>query len=131
MGMSNSSVVEGAVVRHFAISAPVKVTAGSAFIFTVTAQDQFNNTVIGYIGTVHFTTSAAKAVLPANYTFTGADAGVHTFSAILRSAGTQSITATDTTNSSITGSQSGIVVNPGAPYKLAIARFPYKPTAGV
>src|SRR5260370_31739120 len=130
MGMSNSSVVEGAVVRHFAISAPVKVTAGSAFIFTVTAQDQFNNTVIGYIGTVHFTTSAAKAVLPANYTFTGVDAGTHTFSAILRSAGTQSITTTATMSSSIFDSKTGVVVNPAPNHPFVVSRCPSPPTSG-
>ena len=50
----------------------------------------------GYTGTVHFTSSDAQAGLPANYTFTGGDAGTHVFSVTLKTAGTQSITATDT-----------------------------------
>ena len=45
-----------------------------------------------------------KAVLPANYTFIVADNGKHTFSATLETAGTQSITATDTVHSNLTGS---------------------------
>ena len=36
------------------------------------------------------------ATLPANYTFTAGDAGVHVFSVTLESPGLQSITATDT-----------------------------------
>jgi len=52
-------------------------------------------------------------VLPANYTFVAADNGVHVFSATLKTAGTQSLTATDTVTASITGTQSGInVQNP-------------------
>ena len=47
--------------------------------------------------------------LPASYTFTGADAGTHTFSVTLETAGTQSITATDTVAPSITGSETGII----------------------
>ena len=83
---------------------------------TVTAQDAFGNVATGYTGTVHFTSSDAQAVLPANYTFTGGDAGTHVFSVTLKTAGTQSITATDTVTGTITGTQSGITVNPaGAP----------------
>jgi len=43
--------------------------------------------------------------LPANYTFTAADNGVHTFSATLKTTGLQSLFATDTVTSSITGKQ--------------------------
>jgi hypothetical protein len=89
---------------------PSPVTQGTAASFTVTAVDPYGNTAISYLGTVHFTSSDSKASLPANYTFTSADAGVHTFTATLNTVGTQSITATDTHNSSITGTQSGIQV---------------------
>ena len=59
----------------------------------------------GYLGTVHFTSSDSQAVLPSNYTFVAADDGAHTFTTVvLKTAGSQSITATDTTTSSITGS---------------------------
>ncbi|HEV2946390.1 MAG TPA: Ig-like domain-containing protein, partial [Gemmataceae bacterium] len=118
------------LATHFGISAPLDVTAGTAFSFTVTAQDASNNTAIGYTGTVHFTSSTPRAALPADYTFTSTDAGVHTFSAILRSAGSQSLTATDTVTGSITGSQS-ITVNPGAVHHLVLSYFPSRTTAGV
>ncbi len=58
-------------------------TAGAAHNVTVTAYDAFGNTATGYTGTVHFTSSDIQAVLPANYTFTGGDAGVHVFSVTL------------------------------------------------
>jgi hypothetical protein len=76
----------------------------------VTAKDPFGNTATGYLGTVHFSSSDAAAVLPSNYTFTSSDAGAHTFTATLRTLGTQSLTATDTVTSTITGMQTGIVV---------------------
>src|SRR5207245_2676245 len=84
-------------------------TAGTAFSFTVTAQDQFNNTTPGYAGTVHFTSSDGQAVLPANSTLTN---GTGTFNATLKTAGNQTITATDTTTSSITETSNTITVSP-------------------
>ncbi len=88
------------------------ITAGTPSSLTVTTQDQYGNKITGYTGTVHFTSSDSQAMLPADYTFTSADAGTHTFSgATLKTAGAQLITATDTADSSITGSQTGITVN--------------------
>jgi hypothetical protein len=92
---------------------PSPATAGVAANFTVTLRDPYGNIATGYIGTVHFTSSDHKAQLPANYTFTVSDSGVHTFSAILRTPGTQSITATDTLNPSLTGTDGGITVVKG------------------
>ncbi|MBL7714465.1 MAG: Ig-like domain-containing protein [Bdellovibrionales bacterium] len=75
---------------------------------TVTAQDNLGNTDTTYTGTVAFTSSDAAATLPANYLFTGPDAGVHTFTMMTKfiTSGAQSITATDTIDATITGSQS-------------------------
>ncbi len=66
----------------------------------MTAKDAFGNTATGYTGTVHFTSSDAAAILPANGTLTN---GVGTFSVTLKTVGTQSITATDTVTTAITG----------------------------
>jgi hypothetical protein len=99
---------------------PSSTTAGSAFTLTLTAEDAYGNTTPGYTGTVHFTSSDAKAALPANYTFTAADAGVHTFSAALKTAGTQSITVTDSSTASITGTDGGITVKPAAASKFLL-----------
>ena len=77
---------------------PNPTAAGAAHDVTVTALDPFGNTASGYRGTVHFTSSDGRAVLPGNYTFTAGDAGTHTFTngVTLKTPGTQSITATDT-----------------------------------
>src|SRR6202043_3006716 len=69
--------------------------AGVAGSTTVTAKDPYGNVATGYTGTVHFTSSDAQAALPANYTFGAGDAGVHTFNIVLKTSGTQSLTAAD------------------------------------
>src|SRR5207245_1165368 len=88
------------------------------------------NTTTDYTGTVHFTSSDTQAVLPANYAFIAGDAGVHTFNATLRMAASQSLIVTDTC-SSITGSQTGITVNPAAANTLIVSGFPPPTTAGI
>jgi hypothetical protein len=110
---------------------PSPTTAGTSHTFKVVAEDAYGNTATSYTGTVTFSSSDAKAVLPANYTFVSGDHGVHTFSATFKTAGTQSITATDTKTGSITGTQSGITVNPAAASTLAVTGFPSPTTAGV
>jgi hypothetical protein len=57
--------------------------------------------------------SGVQAGMPASYTFTTADAGVHTFSATLRTSGTQSISVRDATGA-LNGSQAGISVSSAA-----------------
>ena len=84
-------------------------TAGTPGTITVKAVDAYGNTATGYTGTVHFTSTDAKAILPANYTFTAANAGVHTFSVTLKTVGTQVIRARDTVTSTITGTQTIVV----------------------
>ena len=61
--------------------------------FTVTARGAFGNDATGSSGTVIFSSSDVQAGLPGSYTATAADAGVHGFSAALKRAGIQSITA--------------------------------------
>ena len=83
------------------------MTAGVAFSITVSAFDAYQNYATGYTGTVHFASTDRTASLPANFTFNAADAGTYTFSGlVLKKLGDQSITATDTLMSSITGSLS-------------------------
>ncbi len=100
---------------HFSVTAPASATAGTPFNLTVTALDANGNTATGYLGTVTFTSSDGAAVLPPGYTFVGRDKGVHTFSshATFHTAGSQTITATDSVNPSITGTSGPINVTPG------------------
>lgn len=124
-GTSNTISVGSAAATHFAVSSPATAMAGTAFAFTVTALDAFNNTAAGYAGTAHFTSSDAQAVLPTNSTLTN---GVGTFQATLKTGGTQTITSTDSVSPSITGTSNSIVVTPVADVsiaKAASAPLPY------
>ena len=109
-------------------------TAGDTHTFSVTAKDAYGNTTPAYTGTVHVTSTDGQAVLPADYAFTGAglgnDNGSHTFSATLKTAGEQSISATDTADGSINGSQTAITVTPAATSTLVVAGFTDPTTAG-
>ena len=92
-------------------------TSGVAGSIAVTALDAGAHVFTGYRGRVHFTSSDPAAILPADYTFTGADGGSHAFSVTLRTAGTRSVTATDVATATLTGTQGGIVVQTfGASY---------------
>ncbi|MGD0863824.1 MAG: cell wall-binding repeat-containing protein, partial [Candidatus Limnocylindrales bacterium] len=130
-GESHSLAVARSIAATFAVSGlPSPTVAGVAHNLTVTARDAYGNTATSYTGTAHFTSTDGSAVLPADYTFTAADNGVHVFSVTLKTAGTRSVTATDTSNSSITGSQSAIVVNPGSATTLALSGLPSPTVAG-
>jgi hypothetical protein len=111
---------DGTAASHFNVSAPASATAGAPFGITVSALDANGSTATGYNGTVHFTTSdsGSGVVLPADYTFTTADQGVHTFTGVtLVTAGSQTVTATDTGTSTITGIAT-VMVNQIAPTSL-------------
>lgn len=116
---------------HFQVTATVTSTAaGTSFSVTVTALDINNNPAPSYVGTVHFTSTDPAATLPANYTFVAADSGVHTFTGIaLDTAGSQTITATDTVTASLTGTAT-INVTPGPATHFTVAATPNSTTAG-
>jgi hypothetical protein len=130
-GTKSGIVVNAAAVKTLVVSGLSSPrTAGSTGSIRVTALDAYGNRVHGYLGTVHFTSSDAKAKLPAEYTFIAADAGTHVFSVTLKTAGTQSVIATDTLTASIKGSQAGIVVNAAALSKLVVSGLTTPRTAG-
>src|SRR5207253_2595059 len=125
-GTSNPISVFVPGATHFLVSAPASATAGSAFNFTVTAQDQFNNTVPAHSGTVHFTSTYGSATLPPTSTLTNA---ARPSSALLRTSGRQTITATDTVTASITGTSNAITVSAAAATHFAVSA-PSSATAG-
>jgi ELWxxDGT repeat protein len=110
---------------------PATVTAGVAGSVTVAVRNPDGSPNTTYRGTVHFTSSDPQAVLPADYTFTAADNGAHTFSATFKTAGGQSITVGDTILPGVTGTQAGITVRPAAASRFTVAGFPSPITAGV
>ena len=131
-GTQAGVVVSAASASQFTVSGyPASVIAGASNTLSVTAKDVYGNIASGFVGTAKLTSSDAAAVLPANYTFISADAGVHSFSVILKTAGTRTITATDTVTSSITGTQSGIEVTGGTASVFNLLGYPASTVAGV
>ena len=101
-------VVKPAAASRLIIGGLPGVKHGVAFTFTMSMVDAYGNIATGYVGTVHFRSSDSTATLPANYTFTAADAGQHTFvnQTILRKKGKQTLTLIDTLKSALTDTES-------------------------
>jgi hypothetical protein len=101
---------------------PSPTSAGAGAAFTVTAEDPNGNVATGYTGTIALSSSDTAATFADGYsgaplgnntfTFTASDYGSYRFVATLNTAGTQSITATDTAIPSDSGAETGIVVDP-------------------
>lgn len=104
---------------HFAVAltSSTTITAGGTVSFTVTALDAYGNTATAYAGTVKFTSTDAQAVLPANSSLAS---GTGSFVATLKTAGSQTITATDTSAAATTGTSGSVTVNPGAYTQLVV-----------
>ncbi len=120
-----SLTVAQAPATHFSVAAPPTATAGTSFNVTVTALDATNATATAYSGTIHFTSTDGTAVLPADATLTG---GTGTFAVTMKTAGTQTVTATDTV-SAITGASGNITVSPAAASHFTVVA-PAAETAG-
>jgi len=115
---------------RFGVTASVgtKCTAGQAFSITVSAVDPLGNLIAGYRGTVHLSSSDKNATLPADYTFTANDGGVHTFTGVvLTTSLNQTVTVVDTGVGYVAGELS-ITVSAAAAHHLA---FGQQPTAAV
>jgi probable HAF family extracellular repeat protein len=95
---------------HLGVTAAASALTDTPVAVTVTALDANNITVTGYTGTVQLTSSDPDAVLPAKGTL--AD-GIGVFTVEFNAGGAQTVTATDTANSSITG-VSGPIMLPAA-----------------
>ena len=81
----------------FVLEAPQTAGIGLPVSMRLLVESSATSIVLtGYLGTLHFTSSDGLAVLPADYTFTAADAGIHTFQVTFNTLGSQTITMTDT-----------------------------------
>jgi hypothetical protein len=112
-GVSSAITVNPAPASYMTVSTPANATTGSPVHITVGAYDRFGNIAAGYTGTVKLTSTDPAEANLGSYTFTsgtGKDNGVHTFNITLKTAGSQTITATDTTstNPTVTGTSSPI-----------------------
>jgi hypothetical protein len=102
------------------LTMPDNLGNGDTASATLTAYEADGDVAAGYTGTVAFTSTDGAATLPVNYTFTGGDAGTHTFTNgfTLRTPGSHVITFTDVAAATITGSK-GVTVGPPTPTSLA------------
>lgn len=119
-GDAITTVEAAPVATHLLVLAPEHVTAGVPTNVTVVALDASGHRVPDYTGTVSFSSSDANAILPANYTFTTSDHGIHTFQVTFQTTGSQTVTATDTATSSVTGQASTTVSAAGAVTHFAV-----------
>ena len=113
-----TGVANAAAATHFSVTAPASAVVGDAVTVTVTALDGSNAVATTYAGTVHFTSTDAGAVLPANSTFSG---GVGNFTVRFSTTGTEHVTVTDTTTSSITGTSGAVNVTQNTTHLSATA----------
>jgi hypothetical protein len=86
--------------NHLSVGVPAVATLGTPLTVLVTALDASNNPDNSYAGTIHFGCTDPAAMLPAGATLSN---GVGSFSVILHTIGSQTITASD---GSLTGSAS-------------------------
>src|SRR5262249_4304556 len=118
-GKQTGITVNPGDAASFNFTLPTSTTAGMAFNATLTAKDGYANVATGYAGTVDFISSDVQAMLPSDYTFGAADAGAHTFTFTLDTAGSRSINVTDTVNASLTKTSTS-TVNPAAASTLSV-----------
>jgi hypothetical protein len=109
---------------HFAVTTPPNATARASIPVAVIALDAYNNFLNTYSGTVHFTSTDSKAILPPDATLP--PNGTGNFSATLETLGNQTITATDKSIPSLTGSSTSIGVAAAA----ALTINPAPPPSG-
>jgi hypothetical protein len=105
---------QSGAATHLAVTAPSTVNIGVFFNLTVTALDATNNVATGYSRTVRLSSTDPGFGLPASAALVS---GMGTFSVSLGTAGSQTITATDVANSTISGTTDPISV------KLGVAGF--------
>ncbi len=107
-GTSNNVTVSAAAVAALVVDVSGPVPVGAATVMHVNPRDQYGNSVSGYTGTLHFSSTDAAAALPADAAFTNGFYNNVTFN----TAGSQTVTATDTSTSSITGTSNSVNVTP-------------------
>ena len=118
MGGSAVQINAFGAAASFTLTGVTTGTAGGLQTVTVTAYDAFGNVVTDYSGTVHFTSTDGQAELPADATLTN---GVGTFQVTLKTAGSQSITVTDTTTPGLTGTEMGLLINPSFASQFSVS----------
>lgn len=108
---SATLTVDPAGAERLDIDVAPSVTAGTPFSLTITARDHYSNIASGYTGTLHFTSNdtAITVALPSDYTFTATDAGSHTFTVTLTTAGNKAIAINELAGAGLSNSTAVLV----------------------
>jgi hypothetical protein len=106
---------------HFVVKVPTSATSGTPFPITVEARNAANLVDALFTGTVSISSSDSQAILPANYAFSPADDGRHTFMVTFNTSGPQTLTAS---SGGFTGTSAGVPVAPAAPTHLVFVQQP-------
>ena len=114
---------------HLSVNSPANAAAGTPFNVIVTALDANNNPVPSFADTVSFSSTDGSAVLPGNQTFSANLSGQETFQVTLKTAGSQTITASDVTSPSIQATSGSIQVRAGTATHITVSA-PSNATAG-
>jgi hypothetical protein len=110
VGTATTNVAAADTVTHFVVSLSPGVTEGTPVTVRVVAEDAQNHIVTNFNGTVNITSSDGGATIPASVTFSNGKAAF--FQATFATPGVQTITVTDSTDSTITGTGSTNVATP-------------------
>jgi len=113
-GNKDGGSISGMTMMLTGLGAPATTSMPQTVHLAVFNKD--GSPATGYTGTVTFTSTDTVAYLPAQYTFTAADAGGHDFLTTLNTSGMQSITSTDTADAGLNAIDSTSVAGPGYYY---------------
>jgi hypothetical protein len=108
------------VATSIAVISPATVTSYTNESYTITCLDQNGATFTGYTGALNFTSTDPSFVASSGQGLTLTN-GTATFNFAFKTAGTQTLTATDTVTPSLTGTSPSITVTPGATVRLAVS----------
>ena len=114
-----TTTVGQAPLSYFTISNPSSSVAGNIFTITVRAYGDDNLVKTDYTGTISFSSTDTKAVLPVDYTFQPSDAGTKVFSVAYDSSGNQTITVKDS-SAGISKTSTITLVKPGSAVDISI-----------
>ena len=118
-GTSGDFVVSAGSATHYSVDAPSTAQTATPFSVTITAYDTYGNVATGYDGTADLLSSLGT-VSPTSVTLSS---GIDIFNATLDTVGDQTITATDSSSSSITGVSGNIDVSAGAVKTYTVTYF--------
>ncbi|WP_044889642.1 lamin tail domain-containing protein [Myxococcus hansupus] len=127
---ASTQVSAGAVARMVLTLSPAQPAVGASVTATVSIRDAFDNVATNYRGTVRFEAPGdSGATVPADYTFTEADAGQRMFNVAFTVVGSRTLVARDTVVAGLTA-QAQVAVRPGALAALRMTPLPTELVAG-